>query len=50
MAGPGGAADPTVDGWYRWGRIVLFLEMLVAVLVTGFSLYLTFAGQAGFLA
>lgn len=41
--------DPEVGGWYRWGRVVLYLEMLLAVLVTVFSLYLAFNGQAGFL-
>ncbi|MFB6143231.1 MAG: hypothetical protein ABEJ30_07815 [Halorientalis sp.] len=44
------AGAPDAEGWYRWGRVVLYLEMLVAVLVTAFSLFLAFQGQAGFLA
>lgn len=46
--GVDGPAEP--DDWYRWGRVVLYVEMVVAVLVTAFSLYLAFTGQAGFLA
>lgn len=58
MAGPtptdGDASDPHAadvehDDWYRWGRVVLYAEMLLAVLVTAFSLYLAFTGSAGFL-
>ncbi|SHG47879.1 hypothetical protein [Halobaculum gomorrense] len=37
------------DDWYTWGRVVLYAEMVIAILVTGFSLYLAFTGQAGFL-
>lgn len=36
------------DSWYVWGRVVLYVEMVIAVLVTGFSLYLAFTGQAVF--
>lgn len=45
-----GAADAERTDWYYWGRVVLYAEMLIAVLVTVFSLYLAFTGQAGFLA
>ncbi|MFB6120961.1 MAG: hypothetical protein ABEJ68_07605 [Halobacteriaceae archaeon] len=38
------------DDWYRWGRMVLYAEMGIAVAVTVFSLYLAFSGQTGFLA
>jgi hypothetical protein len=55
-AGDGDAPDPHAGGenvehddWYRWGRVVLYAEMLLAVLVTVFSLYLAFTGSAGFL-
>ena len=37
------------DDWYKWGRVVLYLEMAIAILVTVFSLYLALNGQAGFL-
>ena len=40
---------PEYDDWYRWGRLVLYGEMVLAVLVTVFSLYLAFTGTAGFL-
>ncbi|WP_251341578.1 hypothetical protein [Haloplanus halophilus] len=39
-------ADAEYDDWYRWGKAVLYLEMVIAVLVTVFSLYLAFNGQA----
>lgn len=38
------------DDWYRWGRVVLYAEMVIATLLTVFSLYLAFQGAAGFLA
>lgn len=37
------------DSWYEWGKAVLYAEMLIAVLVTAFSLYMAFNGQAGWL-
>lgn len=40
--------SPSAD-WYRWGRVVLYAEMLLAVLVTGFALYLAVTGSAGVL-
>jgi hypothetical protein len=42
-------AEDRADGWYRWGRVVLYVEMGIAVLVTLFSLYMAFSGQAGVL-
>jgi hypothetical protein len=42
-------SEPEHDDWYRWGRLVLYGEMVLAVLVTVFSLYLAFTGTAGFL-
>lgn len=50
MAETGAASDPEPDDWYRWGRLVLYAEMLLATLLTVFSLYLAFQGSAGFLA
>jgi len=38
------------ERWYRWGRIVLYAEMAIAVCVTVFSLAMAFTGNAGFLA
>ncbi|MFC4358046.1 hypothetical protein ACFO0N_08815 [Halobium salinum] len=37
------------DPWYRWGRRVLYGEMLLAVVVTVFSLYTALTGSAGVL-
>lgn len=42
--------NATDDDWYKWGKVALYIEMLIAILVTVFSLYLAFQGQAGFLA
>lgn len=44
------ATDADSEPWYRWGRRVLYAEMLIAVLVTVFSLSLAFMGQAGYIA
>jgi hypothetical protein len=43
-------SDPEPDDWYHWGRLVLYAEMLLATVLTVFSLYLAFQGSAGFLA
>ncbi|WP_255359047.1 MULTISPECIES: hypothetical protein [unclassified Haladaptatus] len=37
------------DSWYKWGKATLYVEMLIAVLVTVFSLYMAFNGMAGWL-
>ncbi|MFD1632419.1 hypothetical protein ACOZ4L_06445 [Haloplanus ruber] len=36
----------TYGDWYKWGKAVLYLEMVIAILVTVFSLYMAFNGQA----
>ena len=36
------------EPWYKYGVAVLFLEMLVAIAVSGYSLYMTFHGLGGF--
>lgn len=43
-------ADVEHDEWYRWGRVALYAEMVLATLITVLSLYLAFQGAAGFLA
>lgn len=43
-------AEPNHDPWYRWGRTILYAEMVIAVAVTAFSLYMAFTGSAGVLA
>lgn len=43
--------DPNVrEPWYKYGVAVLLFEMMVAVAVSGYSLFMTFHGQGGFLA
>ncbi|WP_435067508.1 hypothetical protein [Haloplanus sp. C73] len=42
--------DAEYGDWYAWGKAILYGEMMLAILVTAFSLYLAFNGQAGFLA
>lgn len=37
-----------VESWYRYGVAVLCLEMLIAVGVCAYSLYMTFHGLGGF--
>jgi len=36
----------TYGDWYKWGKAALYLEMVIAILVTVFSLYMAFNGQA----
>ena len=36
------------EPWYQYGVAVLLLEMLIAVAVCGYSLYMTFHGLGGF--
>ena len=34
--------------WYKYGVLFLLFEMVIAVTVCGYSLYLTFHGLGGF--
>ena len=36
------------EPWYKWGVLFLYIEMLAAVGVTVFSLYMAFTGTGGF--
>jgi hypothetical protein len=36
------------EPWYKYGVLVLFLEMATAVAVSAYSLYMTFHGLGGF--
>ena len=36
------------EPWYKYGVAVLFLEMVIAISVSGYSLYMTFNGLGGF--
>lgn len=36
------------EPWYKYGVAVLFVEMAIAIAVSGFSLYMTFHGLGGF--
>lgn len=44
------ADDAEYGDWYRYGQAFLYIEMIIAILVTVFSLYLAFQGEAGFIA
>ena len=41
-----GAAEQ--EPWYKYGVAILLLEMLIAIAVSGYSLYMTFHGIRGF--
>ena len=36
------------EPWYKYGVAVLLLEMIIAIAVSGYSLYMTFHGLGGF--
>lgn len=36
------------EPWYKYGVIVLLVEMAAAIAVSGYSLYMTFHGIGGF--
>jgi len=36
------------ESWYKWGVLVLYLEMATAILVTLYSFYMAFTGSGGF--
>ena len=42
------AAAAEQEPWYKYGVAILLLEMLIAIAVSGYSLYMTFHGIRGF--
>jgi len=36
------------EPWYKWGVMFLYLEMLIAIAVSIYSLYMAFSGKGGF--
>jgi hypothetical protein len=42
------AESPPHEPWYKYGVAVLLLEMVIAIAVCGYSLYMTFHGLGGF--
>lgn len=36
------------EPWYKYGVAILVLEMLIAIAVSAYSLYMTFQGLGGF--
>lgn len=36
------------EPWYKYGVAVLLMEMVTAIAVSGYSLYMTFHGLGGF--
>jgi len=45
-----GEAKEGNGDWLRYGQALLYIEMVIAIVITIFSLYLAFSGQTGFLA
>lgn len=45
---PTSSASARHERWYKYGVAVLCLEMLIAVAVSAYSLYMTFHGASGF--
>jgi hypothetical protein len=35
------------DTWYRYGVFLLYVEMVIAIFVTCYSLYMAFTGSGG---
>lgn len=36
------------EPWYKYGVAILLFEMVVAIAISGYSLYMTFNGLGGF--
>lgn len=45
---PTTSAPAEHESWYRYGVVLLILEMLIAIAVSAYSLYMTFRGLGGF--
>ena len=43
-----GSAPADHEPWYKYGVAILCLEMLIAIAVSAYSLYMTFHGLGGF--
>lgn len=44
---PESSTSPRHEAWYSYGLAALCLEMLIAVAVSGYAVYLTFHGMVG---
>jgi hypothetical protein len=42
------SAPPQHESWYKYGVAILCFEMLIAIAVSAYSLYMTFHGLGGF--
>ncbi len=42
------AASAPHEPWYKYGVAVLLFEMMIAIAVSAYSLYMTFHGLGGF--
>lgn len=40
--------DIQYEPWYKWGVLFLYIEMLIAVGVSVYSLYMALSGKGGF--
>lgn len=45
---PATPASAAHEPWYKYGVAILLLEMLIAIAVSAYSLYVTFHGLGGF--
>lgn len=36
------------DAWFRYGVALLYLEMIIAIAVSAYSLFMAFSGSGGF--
>lgn len=45
---PTTCASAKQEPWYAYGVAILLLEMLIAIAVSAYSLYVTFHGLGGF--
>lgn len=45
---PTNSAAAQHEPWYKYGVAILCLEMLIAIVVSAYSLYMTFHGLGGF--
>ncbi len=44
----GKRGDIQYEPWYKWGVLFLYIEMLIAIGVSIYSLYMAFTGRGGF--
>jgi hypothetical protein len=48
MHAPTSDTQVPFEPWYKYGVAILLLEMIIAIAVSGYSLFMTFHGIGGF--